>query len=107
MTEPGYYTYVLDGPDCDSVIGLTLMMLETLEEDPETALQVWPNPTKGLLHIEAVNYSKAEVRNLLGQRIMEFENTKTLNLEGFRNGIYFLIVNDNNGLIHVTKIIKE
>lgn len=107
LTEPGYYTYVLDGPDCDSVIGLTLMMLETLEEDPETALQVWPNPTKGLLHIEAVNYSKAEVRNLLGQRIMEFENTKTLNLEGFRNGIYFLIVNDNNGLIHVTKIIKE
>ena len=107
LTKPGYYTHVLEGHDCDSVIGLTLDILLGVDEPLKTCIQVWPNPTKGLLHIEAVNYSKAEVRNLLGQRIMEFENTKTLNLEGFRNGIYFLIVNDNNGLIHVTKIIKE
>ena len=107
LTEPGYYTHVLEGHDCDSVIGLTLDVLLGMEEPQNSSSQVWPNPTKGLLHLETENYSKAEVRNLLGQRIIEFENTQNLNLEGLENGIYFLIVNDKDGLISVTKIIKE
>ena len=107
LTEPGYYTAVLDGPDCDSVIGLTLMVLEGITESTETAVQIWPNPTKGILHIEAEDIEKLEIRNLLGQLVLETRKTETLNLEGLEKGVYFLIASNKNGLKAVTKVIKE
>ena len=107
LTEPGYYTQVLDGPDCDSVIGLTLMVLEGVTESIETAIQIWPNPTKGILHIEAEDVDKIEIRNTLGQLVFEAKNIETLCLEGLEKGVYFLIASNKNGLKTVTKVIKE
>jgi len=107
LTEPGYYTQVLDGPDCDSVIGLTLMVLEGVIETSENAIQVWPNPTKGLLHIEAQDIDKLEIRNLLGQLVLEARKAESLSLEGFEKGVYFLIASNKNGVKTVTKVIKD
>ena len=107
LTEPGYYTQVLDGPDCDSVIGLTLMVLEGVEESNETAIQVWPNPTKGLMHIEAEDVLKAELYNLVGQLMFSKENPNEIDLSDFEEGIYFLVISDKNGAKSITKVIKE
>ena len=107
LTEPGYYTHVLEGPDCDSVIGLTLMVLEGVTETSENAIQVWPNPTKGLLHIEAQDIDKLEIRNLLGQLVLEARKAEILSLEGLEKGVYFLIASNKNGVKTVTKVIKE
>ena len=107
LTEPGYYTAVLDGQDCDSVIGLTLMVLEGLNEISENAIQVWPNPTKDLLHIEAQDIDKLEIRNLLGQLVLEARKAVILSLEGLEKGVYFLIASNKNGVKTVTKVIKE
>ena len=107
LTEPGYYTHALEGPDCDSVIGLTLMVLEGVTETSENAIQVWPNPTKGLLHIEAQDIDKLEIRNLLGQLVLEARKAEILSLEGLEKGVYFLIASNKNGVKTVTKVIKE
>ncbi|MBQ6305597.1 MAG: C10 family peptidase [Bacteroidales bacterium] len=107
LTEPGYYTHALEGPDCDSVIGLTLMVLEGVTETSENAIQVWPNPTKGLLHIEAQDIDKLEIRNLLGQLVLEARKAEILSLEGLEKGVYFLIARNKNGVKTVTKVIKE
>ena len=107
LTEPGYYTAVLEGQDCDSVIGLTLMVLEGVTETSENAIQVWPNPTKGLLHIEAQDIDKLEIRNLLGQLVLEARKAEIFSLEGFEKGVYFLIASNKNGVKTVTKVIKE
>ena len=107
LTEPGYYTHVLEGPDCDSVIGLTLMVLEGVTETSESAIQVWPNPTKSLLHIEAQDIDKLEIRNLLGQLVLEARKAEILSLEGLEKGVYFLIASNKNGVKTVTKVIKE
>lgn len=111
LTEPGYYTHVLEGQDCDSVIGLTLMVLEGLEEDgPSTGsgtFAVWPNPTKDLLHIELEDFDKLEIRNLLGQLVLKARKTEILSLEGLEKGVYFLIASNKNGTKTVTKVIKE
>ena len=107
MNEPGYYTHVLEGHDCDSVIGLTLMVLEGVEETAESTMQVWPNPTHGLLQIEAEDLAFVEIHNLLGQVVLQAEKVETMDLSNFKKGVYFLIVRNKNGAKAVTKIIKE
>ena len=107
LTEPGYYTAVLDGQDCDSVIGLTLMILEGVEEAAETGIQVWPNPTMGQIHIDAETLCDVEVRNVLGQLVMQATKVDAIDLSNLENGMYFMMVSDMNGKKSVTKIIKE
>ena len=108
LTEPGYYTQALQGQYCDSVIGLTLMVLEGMEESSETtAIQVWPNPTTGILHIEADAIDKIEVCNLMGQIVLTAKKVETIDMSHLEKGIYFLMVSDNDGRKNVTKIIKE
>ncbi len=111
LTEPGYYTHVLEGQDCDSVIGLTLMVFEGMEEGgPSTGsgtLVVWPNPTNGVLHFESDNIEKMEVYSLVGQRIMSAEKAETIDLSNLEKGIYFLIISNKNGTKAVSKVIKE
>lgn len=107
LTEPGYYTAVLDGQDCDSVIGLTLMILEGVEEAAETGIQVWPNPTTGQIHIDAETLCDVEVRNVLGQLVMQATKVDAIDLSNLENGMYFMMVSDMNGKKSVTKIIKE
>ena len=117
LTEPGYYTTVLEGHDCDSVIGLTLMVLEGVEEDgpstPSTgsgasgAFAVWPNPTNGILHIEGEETLKVELYNLVGQLMISKENTNDIDLSSLEEGIYFLVINNKNGAKSITKVIKE
>ena len=107
LTESGYYTAVLDGHDCDSVIGLTLMVVEGVTEAAESAIQVWPNPTTGVLHFEADDIEKVEIRNLWGQIVLQAEKFGTIDLSNLENGIYFLTVSNKNGYKAITKVIKE
>lgn len=107
LTEPGYYTAVVQTQDCDSVVGLTLMVLEGTTESSETnSLQIWPNPTTGILHLEGYAADKMEVRNLLGQLVLQSDNTDTIDLSYIEKGIYFVTVLQN-GKRSVVKIIKE
>ena len=107
LTEPGYYTHVIDGQECDSVIGLTLMVLEGVTESNGNSVQVWPNPTNGIVHIEADVINKVEVYNLLGQLALTAEKVETIDLSHLEKGVYFLIISNNNGAKAVTKVIKE
>ena len=107
LTEPGYYTAKLQGADCDSVIGLTLSVLEGVTETSESVVKVWPNPTSGVLHIEADEFNKVEIYNLLGQIVMHAEKVETMDLSDLDKGVYFLIASNKNGAKAVTKVIKE
>ena len=114
LTEPGYYTTYYPTQDCDSVVGLTLMILEGVEENgpsiPSTGsgnIVVWPNPTSGILHIEADHINKVEIRNLLGQTVLSAEKVETIDLSDLDRGVYFLIASDEDGRKAVTKVVKE
>ena len=107
LTEPGYYTAKLQGADCDSVIGLTLMVLEGVAETSESDIRIWPNPTTGTLHIEADNINKVEIFNLLGQMVLTAGKVETIDLSDLEKGVYFLMVSEKNGRKSVTKIMKE
>ena len=107
LTEPGYYTHVLEGQDCDSVIGLTLNVLEGFTENDNATIQVWPNPTNDIVHIEGDHINKVEVFNLMGQIVLQAEKVETIDLNHIEKGVYFLIISNKNGAKTVTKVIKE
>lgn len=59
--------------------------------------KVYPNPVADILHIassETIN--KMEMFNVLGERISQTFNTKQLNVEHLKSGIYLLKVFSNN-----------
>ena len=108
LTEAGYYTAAIEGEECDSVVGLNLnYIIDDVTEASEADIQVWPNPTNGVLHIAADDINKVEIRNLLGQLVLRTENEADIDLSGLEDGVYFLMVSDKNGRNSVTKIIKE
>ena len=93
LTEPGYYTIALEGTDCDSVVGLTLAVTDGMAESIENAIQVWPNPTNGLLNIQAEGVERIEVFNMLGQSVMHLNKvsgSQQIHIENAPKGMYFV-----------------
>ena len=107
LNESGYYTAALYAPGCDSVIGLTLNIVEGITEASETAINVWPNPTTSILHIEANDIDQIEVHNLLGQLVLQAKQSESIDLSGLEKGVYFLSVIKASGERQAVRVLKE
>ena len=82
----------------------------TYENDCETndvaelaldeSVQIYPNPTNGLLNVSGNGLMHITVSNLLGQIIMEVnaEGHTTLDLNGNESGIYLISIESANGV---------
>lgn len=67
-------------------------------------IEIYPNPTDGLLHISAVSdMQRVNILNLLGQNVKTFEAANTLDVSDLKEGVYFLSA--DNGLTR--KFIKR
>ena len=69
------------------------------ETDARSQLTVYPNPTTGILHINAEKVDKVEVLDLVGRRVALFENTATLDLSKLAEGTYTLKVTMPDGVV--------
>jgi hypothetical protein len=74
-------------------------------------ITVYPNPAKGELHIDNSTLEKATIYDTLGRLITTTKfangfNNNTINLAGFRSGIYYIYL-ENEGATIVKKIIVE
>ena len=54
-------------------------------------IMVYPNPSKDVFNIETRLDIEVEVYDLNGRRILK-ENTKRINLAGYPNGVYNMII---------------
>ena len=93
-----------DGETCESDYAATLndpeqnyisIDLTSTEENLESSLKLYPNPTNGLISIELEGLQKVMVYNALGQALLNKEANSDmlrLNLSGFGNGLYWIKV---------------
>jgi len=97
-----------------SAIHASTDLVTALENDPNSLLQIYPNPTLGLLNIEfdasSVNEYKVELLNsngkLLDSRILY--ETSNIELDTYPQGIYLVkIQNLSTGVITGHKIMKR
>ena len=73
----------------------------------EEELEVYPNPTSGLINIEGEEVTEVQVYNSFGQLVKTFLNVNIIDLGTMPKGIYMLIINDAKDARYTTKIVLE
>ena len=79
---------------------------DDIEENLSENISLHPNPTNGMLYVDAENLQKVEVLNLFGQMVMSQEGS-AVDLSGFGAGVYFVKITDGEGHVEVRKVVKE
>ena len=97
-----------DGETCESDYATTLndpeqnyisIDLTSTEENLESSLKLYPNPTNGLITIELEGLQIVMVYNALGQVLISKEadgNSLQLDLSGFEGGLYWVKIISQN-----------
>jgi len=76
------------------------------ELNKAVTVSVYPNPTKGILTIQSESsFESAVLLNTNGQVLLK-TTEKSINIEAYPNGVYFLKVNTNEG-IKTIKVLKD
>lgn len=77
----------------------------------KSQIVVFPNPAKDVLLVKSDKAIKEiSVFNVLGQSIMKDKVSSldaTIDLKNWQNGVYFLLIMDEDGLTRMEKIIKD
>ena len=84
--------------------------LTSTEENLESSLKLYPNPTNGLVSIELEGLQKVMVYNALGQILLSKETSGDmlqLDLSGFENGLYWVKVMAQTGAVVRTFVISR
>lgn len=107
------------GFEDSDILGHTVFLIDgvqssyiTKSTDLENGLSVYPNPTDGILVIDAMAQvvQMIYVRDITGNLITSSECYETkceLNLDKAPSGLYFVLIKMNNGVTQVNKIIKS
>lgn len=65
-------------------------VLTGLEDNMASKIEVYPNPTTGMIKIKGVDDAKVSVYSITGSLITEYESLQTIDLSAQPNGIYFV-----------------
>ena len=98
MNTPSYFA--MDKFDID--------MTSVYEIETET-ISAYPNPTNGLININATENSTIKLFDINGKLVFSeiaSNNTTLINITHFENGVYILSV-ENNGIAKNKKIVKK
>lgn len=79
----------------------------SVNEHPLADVSIYPNPTQGMLTIEAESLKEVSVYNLTGQMVLRTQASETVvnvNLSGLTSGVYSVRVDTNKGS-HVEKLV--
>ena len=92
--------YVKNDENCESPDEAVSITVTDVKENAVSKIQVYPNPTKGLLHIEGQGTMHISVSNLLGQKLQETttDGNALLDLSRYESGIYLIQIKTENGV---------
>ncbi len=80
----------------------------SVDENSLSQFSIYPNPTTGYLNIE---YPKEllsiTVFNQIGQKVLTFNNTKTVDISSLANGMYFVKLKAIDGATTTKKVVKN
>lgn len=70
---------------------------------------IYPNPTKNSFNIQGENLDEftVEIYDLLGKKVSEFHNQKTIDISSLNMGTYIVKIKDSQNKVTAQKIIKQ
>jgi aminopeptidase N len=96
-------------PEKDIISNNNSVVLDTETFLPDPQLSLYPNPTSGIVHIQkpvSLNVNGIKIFNALGQLLYSNDYSETLDVSKYPNGLLFIHVETDQGVINKT-IIKE
>ena len=108
-TESGVYSWTgttIDGCDSTVVLNLTIIERQGIVNTPTSQIVLYPNPTGGIVTIEADNVANVEVYDIYGRRILNAEDTTIVDLEIYPSGSYTFRITTRSG-VYIRKVIKR
>jgi len=74
--------------------------------------RISPNPANSVLNISSVsNINQISISNIIGQKVLSINslNTKNyvLDIRSMKNGVYIIAIKNSDGMISLTKFVKE
>ncbi|MFZ4634077.1 MAG: T9SS type A sorting domain-containing protein, partial [Saprospiraceae bacterium] len=115
LAEGSYAVTVTDLLGCNDVLTVSVGVVGTTELDGLTAFSLWPNPTDGLLQLNAsfmdARTWQAGVTDLLGRTVAESNGagstvTVQFDLQGVPSGVYLLRLTAD-GQTMLRKVVKN
>jgi len=82
------------------------LVQEVASSNINSKIQIYPNPTNGIIHVEAVNITEISVYSIDGKQIESYGKTSDIDLSQLPNGIYLISVETENER-SVMKVIKR
>ena len=104
QSEFVYYSvncvYIRGEEQCESEWWDVGFWITDIEENTDKNIDVYPNPTNGLLNIEGQSTMHICLSNLLGQKLQEVtvEGSIVLDLSRFESGMYLVRIETENGV---------
>ena len=76
------------------------IFITDIDETTDNTVNVYPNPTSGMVNVIGNGTMHITVCNLLGQKVMETkaENDTTIDLNRCESGIYIIHIEARNGI---------
>jgi hypothetical protein len=72
------------------------------------SIRIYPNPTSGIVHIDASVKVKVVLRDVTGKSVLEASEVKEIDLGDIANGMYQLYISDMDGkLLRAEKLTKN
>jgi hypothetical protein len=92
--------YVRGEEQCESEWWDVGLWITDIEENTDESINVYPNPTNGLLNVSGNGMMLITVSNMLGQKLLEInaEENATLDLSRYESGMYLVRVESANGV---------
>ena len=92
--------FVRGSEQCESeAVGIGNMIVTALNENADNNVQIYPNPTNGLLNVSGNGTMHITVSNMLGQNLFETtaEGNATLDLSSYGQGFYLVRIATEKG----------
>ncbi len=109
LANGAYKVRVIDGNGCEGYSELEFIQNVGVTPTPvSAAIKVFPNPTSGLLKIDAPVKVQLVLRDVTGKAVIEESEVKQIDLTNVASGMYLLYISNMDGkLLRVDKVTKN
>jgi hypothetical protein len=107
-TNGAYRVRVVDANGCEGLSEIMFMNNVGVASTPASrSIKVYPNPTNGIVHIDASVKVKVSLRDVTGKAVIEASDVKEIDLGDVANGTYLLYITSMDGqLLKVEKLTR-